>query len=524
MSTITRATRALVLLGGAALLAACTGSPAASSAPEASTSAPPPATTTADTGQSPSASSTASAGDAAMALKVLVYNVEYGGNKKTDAVMRSVDADVVGVLESYNRLPEIAKNAGYPYYDVGLQLLSKYPILEPSVANGRYALIEVSPGHAIAFVNAHMDYVKYGPKLLRKGATVDAVMRSEREVRLSSMDKLVPAMTGLVADGWPVILTGDFNEPSSLDYTAATVGAHPGVTTAVPWPISTRLLGQGMTDAYRDVHPDPVTDPGVTWGFDTKHPGDRIDYTYVAGPVQVTGSKVVGKSGEPGVDVGFPAWTSDHRAVVSDLQVTPQPLPTLVALDSRMLTRGDTLTVRYRLPDPGDGTVEVVPDKARLAGRTYAAAGTDGTLTVETKGLAPGGYRVLLHDGSGATLARNRFWLRPAHPRVVIRTDRASYGVGEPIAVRWHDGPANRWDWIAVYRAGASDPGKDDYLVWAYTGLHDSGVVPPSASGSAVLGRDTQGRPWPLPPGSYVLRYLLTDQYDSVGSTTFVVR
>jgi endonuclease/exonuclease/phosphatase family metal-dependent hydrolase len=459
-----------------------------------------------------------------MALKVMVYNVEYGGNKKTDAVMRSVGADVVGVLESYNRLPEIAKNAGYPYYDLGLQLLSKYPILEPSGANGRYALIEVRPGYAVAFFNAHMDYVKYGPKMIRRGMTVDEVLRSEREVRLSSMNTLVPAMTGLAADGWPVILTGDFNEPSSLDYTAATVGVQPGVTTAVAWPISTTLLGKGMTDAYREVHPDPVTDPGLTWGFNRKNPPDRIDYTYVAGPVEVTDSQLVGKDGDPGVDIGFPAWTSDHRAVVSDLQVTPQPLPTLVALDSRMLTKGDTLTVRYRLPDPGDGTVEVLPEKARLDATTYDAAGTAGTLTVETKGLAPGGYRVVLQDGSGTTLARNRFWVRPVDPRVVLRTHKQTYDVGEPIKVRWHDGPANRWDWIAVYRAGASNPDKDDYLVWAYTGLHDSGVLPPSVSGSAVLGRDTQGHPWPLPAGSYVLRYLLTDQYDSVGSTTFVVR
>jgi hypothetical protein len=38
-----------------------------------------------------------------------------------------------------------------------------------------------------------------------------------------------------------------------------------------------------------------------------------------------------------------------------------------------------------------------------------------------------------------------------------------------------------------------------------------------------VFGRDQQGKPWPLPPGHYTLRYLLTDQYDSVGSTSFTV-
>ena len=104
-----------------------------------------------------------------MPLEVFVYNVEYGGDVATDAVIRCVDADIVGVLESYNRLPEIAANTGYPYYDVSLQLLSKYPIHEPSGAEGRYALIEVRPGQVVAFFNIHLDYVKYGPKLLGNG-------------------------------------------------------------------------------------------------------------------------------------------------------------------------------------------------------------------------------------------------------------------------------------------------------------------------------------------------------------------
>ncbi len=47
-----------------------------------------------------------------MQLDVLVYNVEYGGDASTDEVIRSLDADVVGVLESYNRLPQIAKKTG----------------------------------------------------------------------------------------------------------------------------------------------------------------------------------------------------------------------------------------------------------------------------------------------------------------------------------------------------------------------------------------------------------------------------
>lgn len=167
-------------------------------------------------------------------LDVLVYNVEYGGGKATDRVIREVDADIVGVLESYNRLPTIAENTGYPYYNVGLQLLSKFPILEPSGAAGLYALIEVQPGYVVPFFNTHLDYVRYGPRLLRAGVPVDTVVQSENEIRTSSIRKLLPSIETLLDQGYPVFLTGDLNQPSSLDYSAETVGSRPDVQEPVP--------------------------------------------------------------------------------------------------------------------------------------------------------------------------------------------------------------------------------------------------------------------------------------------------
>src|SRR4051794_14694680 len=102
-------------IGSAALaalgLAGCSGATDSDGAPDAGR---------------PSTSAAAASADP-ISLSALVFNVEYGGSHATDAVMADVDADVVGVLESYNRLPKIAAAAGYPYYDVGLQILSKYP-------------------------------------------------------------------------------------------------------------------------------------------------------------------------------------------------------------------------------------------------------------------------------------------------------------------------------------------------------------------------------------------------------------
>jgi len=453
-------------------------------------------------------------------LEVFVYNVEYGGDESTDAVIEDVDADVVGVLESYNRLPEIAETTGYPYYNVSLQILSKYPIHEPSGAEGRYALIEVRPGEVVAFFNIHLDYVRYGPKLLRNGATVEEVLASEDEVRTSALDVPLRFMGELIQQGYPVFFTGDHNEPSSLDWTHATAAARPDVEEAVVWPVSEAILGLGFRDTYREIHPDPVEDPGITH----KGAGDRIDYLYAAGPVGTVGSQLVGEQGGRGVELGFDPWTSDHRAVVSTFDVTPVVMPVMVSVNAALLTQGDPLTVAYRSTG-SDSSLAIVP----LGGTTSSPALTEdvtaspGTFDVDTSNLEPGGYDVVLVDGDGSEVARVAFWVRDPNAQIEVSTDEETYGAGEPIVVSWTDGPANRWDWVGVYEAAKSDPKVDYYLLWNYTGLHASGAVPPSVSGSMTLDETAMGNPWPLPPGRYVVHYLVTDRYRSIGSASFEV-
>ena len=463
-----------------------------------------------------------------MELEVLVYNIEYGGDASTDKVMRTLDADIVGVLESYNRLPEIAEKTGYPYYNVGLQLLSKYPIHEPSGADGLYALVEVQPGHAVAFFNTHLDYVAYGPKLLTSGMSVQDVVASENEIRTSSMDILLPHLAAISGAGYPTFLTGDFNQPSSLDYTAETIGTRDGVDKVVPWPVSEALFGIDFRDTFRDVHPDPVANPGLTHDnpdFRQGGGGDRIDYVYAGGPVETLDSQLVGEAGDPNIDIGFESWTSDHRAVLSTFELEPLALPTTVSLDRRMLTEGDEVTAYFNAPGVSQGTVALLPEGGAASGTLTSRSSDDaaGSMSFDTAELEPGGYDIVLLDEAGEEIARNEFWVRSREADVRIGTDRPAYSVGDAIEVAWEDGPANRWDWIGLYHAGAADPQQDDYLLWGYTGGHDSGALPPSVTGSMTLNESSQGRPWPLPPGDYIVHYLLTDQYQSAGSAEFTV-
>lgn len=472
-------------------------------------------------GDEPDATAAPAKGES-MDLDVLVYNIEYSGGPDTDKVIRRLDADVVGVLESYARLPEIARRTGYPYYNTSLQVLSKYPILEPSGGDGMYALLEVEPGQVIPFFNVHLDYVEWGPRALRNGASVESVIKTEDRVRTSTLEQPMKAMGDLIDDGYPVFLTGDFNQPSSLDYTRETVGTHDGIDEPVPWPVSERLFDLGFRDTYREIYPNPLKNPGIT----QERSGERIDYVYAAGPSTTLDSKLVGEPGGEDVDIEEAPWTSDHRAVLSSFEVTPVAMPTLIAVDASLRTVGDEIEVTYNIPGSGEGEIAIVPEGGDAAEpiETLEAPGERGTTTLDTSGWDPAAYEAVLTDGDGAEVARVPFQLRDPHAQLQLSIDRRTYERGQPIDVSWSQGPANRWDWLGVYKASAANPEKDDYLVWDYADGHSAGTVPPSIEGEASIGLESQGEPWPLPKGNYVLHYLLADQYQSAASVGFRVR
>jgi endonuclease/exonuclease/phosphatase family metal-dependent hydrolase len=442
-------------------------------------------------------------------LDLLVYNIEYGGGPETDAVMRDIDADVVGVLESYARLPEIARKTGYPYYNTSLQLLSKYPILEPSGADGLYALVEVEPGYVIPFVNVHLDYVKWGPRMLENGIPEEQVIATENRVRTSSLEAPMEAMSALIDDGYPVFLTGDFNQPSSLDED-------------IPWPVSERLTELGFRDTYREAHPDPKQEPGFT----QNRTGERIDYVYAAGPSETTDSQLVGERGGDDVEIEFDDWTSDHRAVLSTFAVEPVAMPALIAVDARLRDVGDEIEVTWNDPGSDGGEIAVVAEGGEASDpiETLAAAGESGSVALDTAGYEGGVYDLVLLDGDGEEVARVSIDLRDPNAQLELATDKAVYAPGEPIEVSWTEGPATRWDWLGIFEASAADPANDDFPVWAYADGHDAGTAPPQTHGEATLGKDSQGTTWPLPPGDYVVHYLLSDQYESAGTAEFSVR
>ena len=89
---------------------------------------------------------------------------------------------------------------------------------------------------------------------------------------------------------------------------------------------------------------------------------------------------------------------------------------------------------------------------------TLAAADERGTAKLDTAGWDPGAYEAVLTDGDGAEVARVSFYLRDPHAQLELSTDQRSYERDEPIEVSWTGAPANRWDWLGVYKADGVGP------------------------------------------------------------------
>lgn len=319
-------------------------------------------------------------------LKVLTFNIWQEGTSvengmdKIEQVLLQADADLVCFTEVRNykkedwtqKIVNRLKKKGKSYYRgyVGgdVSLISKYPITdghviyegEGSVAQYIVRLQDMDLNVACA----HLDYTYYACYLPRgyNGGTPNWSMidngqgkpqpvtdpeqilkynlRSERDEQIKAYLKAVGN------DKRPLLLLGDFNEPSHLDWVDATrdLFDHNGVK--IEWNCSKELIEYGFIDAFREVYPDPVRNPGFTWpakayGKETTSwtpladERDRIDFIYYKGDqIRTKEAHLVGPKATFAYNklttsntenesflMSDLDWPSDHRAVMCVLEV-----------------------------------------------------------------------------------------------------------------------------------------------------------------------------------------------------------
>jgi hypothetical protein len=210
----------------------------------------------------------------------------------------------------------------------------------------------------------HLSPYPYGPYSACLEHREASRVRSDesRSGRLQQVSDILHQMARLLADAdsVPVFLMGDFNCPSHLDWTPAAAPLHCGYT--IEWPVTLAVEEAGFADSYREIHPDPVADPGNTWSpiYETfTHPGgareplDRIDMVHAAGAgVTAIDSEVfLVEPIAPIPDHEDNGWPSDHAAVLSAFSVVlgggkDLPLATL-ALNRRSYSSGEPILAEF---------------------------------------------------------------------------------------------------------------------------------------------------------------------------------
>jgi len=482
-------------------------------------------------------------------VRVQSFNILYGGDEmdvssghghwcpdpagcaanmeRIAGAIRASGADIVGMQEGTGNGCRIADLLGWNC-NGRLQVLSRFPLIDPPGGDGLYIYAEVAPGRVMALANVHLPSDPYGPYFPREGWTLDQVLALENELRMPAIQPQLADLPPLAASGIPVVLTGDFNSPSHLDWTPAVSAVRPvDVPYPIDWPVARALATAGFTDSYREVHPDPVADPGFTWtpGYPRERKGvevhDRIDWVLHAGPITALTSDVVGESAYEGTGIAVDPWPSDHRSVVSTLRVTPAVPPPFAAATSRRLFAGDPQVVRFIGSGAANEAIAIVPAGGPVSAAiaTLPTGGSvSGARSFASGTWAAGAYDAVLVAGGSLVGGRSTFHVYPAGTKPSISVAKSTYVEGEAIGVSWRAAPGWRWDWLGVTKKGAGNVdqsadctggycGAGGYLLYTYTGT--------LVEGSAVFDATAQAgkTSWPLLHGWYRIAMYFDDGY-----------
>nr|WP_062336579.1 endonuclease/exonuclease/phosphatase family protein [Herbidospora sakaeratensis] len=276
-------------------------------------------------------------------FRALSWNLWHGGTQVANGLEKQLkfllerDVDVVGIQENQGSAAQtLAAALGWSYFqNSDTAVLSRYPITgtTPTVAGSAVAARIDLGSRSLRLWSAHLGYTPYGPYDACFGRmSVQQLMNREASSgRTGQITTIISAMSADLAASatTPVLLTGDFNAPSHLDWTSGNSRCGYG---AVAWPTSTAPANAGLVDSYRQANPNPSTHPGTTWspvfttftggyGYDSRtgepEPQDRIDFVHYRGPLTVLSSEAVWEGTPSQHNPSANAWTSDHAAVLT---------------------------------------------------------------------------------------------------------------------------------------------------------------------------------------------------------------
>uniref|UniRef100_A0AC35F653 Endonuclease/exonuclease/phosphatase domain-containing protein n=1 Tax=Panagrolaimus sp. PS1159 TaxID=55785 RepID=A0AC35F653_9BILA len=156
---------------------------------------------------------------------------------------------------------------------------------------------------AISFWGMHLDQYSFGPyagqnRLVTKMEQIlSGETNKNKTGRVDNIKELLETKEFVEAikesNEIPVIVAGDFNTPSHLDWISENKESHGGWI--IQWPATFLLQTKtGLIDSFREIYPNPIEYPGFTWTTVNRYPEwdysipeakDRIDFILYKSPL-----------------------------------------------------------------------------------------------------------------------------------------------------------------------------------------------------------------------------------------------
>ncbi len=273
---------------------------------------------------------------APLEFRALTWNIWRGGRqdgeelgpKRVVEVLRASGADVMALQETYGSGERIAKELGCHFHarDTNVSIVSRFAIREDISVHEPFqcvgALLELPNGSQLAFYSIWLPYSgEVWDKGTRERGNAEQLLAAcgASTPQLEKLrDGIAKRLSAAKYAGAPVIVAGDFNSMSHLDYSELAKGQFHAV---VDFPTSHVLLDAGFRDAYRETNPlvDRRADRTWTPRFPEQEP-DRIDFVYYRG---------LGLAAQRSwtIETHPERFPSDHAAVAAQFRFDPNAEP-----------------------------------------------------------------------------------------------------------------------------------------------------------------------------------------------------
>lgn len=268
-------------------------------------------------------------------IKLLQWNIWHGGvhvgedgQKHIIDLIRSTNADIITIQEGYGAQERIRDSLNY-YLQTksakdNLALLSRFPITQIETKNpfkSNPAKITLPSGKKILVNDCWLRYA-YRPEYTcvfpNTGLDPSMWIAEDSLYSLVDIKDIVDNDTEpYLEKDMSIIIAGDFNSCSYLDWTERTTQLHNGYG-KVSFPTSIYMSENKFVDSYRELNPNELTHQGGTFAVILGQlQTSRIDFIYYKGnKIKATSSKTIRTSEE----IDF-VWAGDHAAVLTTFQI-----------------------------------------------------------------------------------------------------------------------------------------------------------------------------------------------------------